>query len=108
VTDPTRPADQQQTVPDDPAALHSDIEQTRERLEETVDEIGRRLDVKSRMRDAARDAGQRVGDVRERANGMGQQISAYGRSHPTTVARAGMVLAVVIGLMLLFRRRRNR
>ena len=101
MTDPTRAGEPQHTVPDDPAALHSDIEQTRERLEETVDEIGRRLDVKSRMKDAARDAGQR-------ANGMGQQLGAYGRSHPSTVARAGTVLLVAVGLMLLLRRRRNR
>ncbi len=101
MTDQTRPVQQPDTVPDDPAALHSDIEETRERLEETVDEIARRVDVKTRMKDAARDAGQRANDV-------GQQLSAYGRSHPSTVARGGTVLLIAIGFMLLLRRRRNR
>ena len=101
MTDTTGLGPEQQSVPDDPAALHRDIEETRERLEETVDEIGRRLDVKARMKDVAHDASRR-------ANDMGQQIGAYGKSHPTTVARGVTVLVIVTGLLLLVRRRRNR
>jgi Protein of unknown function (DUF3618) len=101
VSDISRLGPEQQPVPDDPAALQRDIEETRERLEETVDEIGRRLDVKARMRSAAQDASQR-------ANEMGQQLSAYGKSHPSTVARGVTVFIVATGLLLLVRRRRNR
>lgn len=101
MSDTTRLGPEQQPVPDDPAALHRDIEETRERLEETVDEIGRRLDVKARMRSAAQDASQR-------ANEVGQQLTEYSKRNPSVVARGVTVLVVASGLLLIVRRRRNR
>jgi Protein of unknown function (DUF3618) len=96
---------EQQAVPDEPAALHSDIEETRERLGETVDEIGRRLDMRIRLKGAMRDAGQRAGEARQQANDVGRQISTYAQSHPTTVARGAAVLIVATGFLILVRRR---
>jgi ElaB/YqjD/DUF883 family membrane-anchored ribosome-binding protein len=96
---------EQQAVPDEPAAIHSDIEETRERMGETVDEISRRLDMRVRLRSAMRDAGQRAGEVQQQANDVGRQISTYARSHPTTVARGAAVLVVATGFLILVRRR---
>jgi Protein of unknown function (DUF3618) len=106
VTDATRLGYEQQPVPDEEAALHSDIEETREQLGETVDEIGRRLDLKSRMTEVAHDAGQRLGDAGQRANEVGRKLNAYGRGHPTTVARGATVLIIVGIVILAWRRRR--
>jgi ElaB/YqjD/DUF883 family membrane-anchored ribosome-binding protein len=107
VSDVSRAEHDQPPIPDDQAALHADIEETRERLGETADEIVRRLDVRERMKDVARGTGQRAGEVRQRANEVGQQAGAYCRSHPRAVAGGGAAIGIAVGLTIAVCRRRR-
>lgn len=107
MTDSTRTEYDRQPIPDDQAVLQSDIEETRARMGETVDEIGRRLDVKARVRELKQDATQRVDKARQTATDAGRRAGVYGRSNPMTVAVVAAVVAATITL-LLGRRRRSR
>ena len=75
--------------PGSPAAIEQDIEQTREELSRTVDELASRLDVKSQARRrvvAARDAAQ---------------------AHPTAVVGGGAAVAAGVAAVMAARRRRR-
>ena len=79
-----------QSVPDDPAALHADIEETRTRLADTVDEIGQRLDVSARAKESVRGAGYRMSEA---ARGVGNRLRAFGRDRPA-VAAGGAAITI--------------
>jgi Protein of unknown function (DUF3618) len=81
-------------VPDDMDALQDDIEDARVRLGATVDEIGHRLDVKTRLKSAVHDAGRRA--------------NAVGRSKPVLLAGGGLALGAAAGASVLAWRRWGR
>jgi gas vesicle protein len=56
----------------DPGAIRQDIEQTRERMGETVEALGYKTDVPGRAKEAISD---RVGSVKEKVSGVGSTIS---------------------------------
>lgn len=57
---------------EDPAAIRQEIEQTRERMGDTVDALGYKADVPARTRDTLQE---KVQGVRERISGVGSQVS---------------------------------
>lgn len=73
-----------------PAEIEHEIEQTRQELAETVDELAAKFDVKAQ-------AQQRVAAVRESA-----------QAHPGAVAAAGTGAAVLTGVAALMAVRRKR
>jgi hypothetical protein len=89
MTETTTPPDQQR-VPNDRDALNADIEDARTRLGDTVDEIGHRLDVRTRLKGAT------------------QRLSTAGRERSVMIGGAGLVAVAVVGIMVLARRRRGR
>lgn len=107
MTETTRSEYDRQPIPDEPAALQSDIEETRARMGETVDEIGRRLDVRARMRELTQDATARIDKARETATDAGRRASVYGRSNPMTIAVVAAVVAAAITLFIGRRRSRS-
>jgi hypothetical protein len=52
---------------EEPEAIRDDIEQTRERMSETVAALGYKSDVKTRTKDRLRETGERIGDVADEA-----------------------------------------
>jgi hypothetical protein len=78
-------ATDQRRVPDDRDALYADIEDARTRLGDTVDEIGQRLDVRTRLR------------------GVTQRAAGSQRS----IAIAGLAAVAVVGIIVLARRRKG-
>ena len=84
MTEATTPTDQRR-VPDDRDALYADIEDARTRLGDTVDEIGQRLDVRTRLK------------------GVTQRAAASQRS----IAIAGLAAVAVVGIIVLARRRKS-
>jgi Protein of unknown function (DUF3618) len=100
VADPATAYDRQ-PVPDDPAALHADIDDARTRLSETVDEIHHRLDVKARTKDAARGVGYR-------AKALGRRATAVGRRRSVAIAGSGVAIAGAAGAGILAWRRWRR
>jgi hypothetical protein len=81
-------------VPRDIDALHADIEDTRERLEDTVDEIGHRFNVKARLKGAM--------------SGAGRRASQIGRRKPVLMAGSGLALGAAAGASVLAWRRWGR
>lgn len=73
-------------TPTDVAALQADVEQTREELAQTVDQLAAKLDVKSRLRDRA--------------------TTPEGRPEPVLLAVAGALLVGVVALVVVRSRRR--
>jgi Protein of unknown function (DUF3618) len=78
-----------QRMPNDPSALQADIDDARERLGETVDEMGSRLDVRARL------------------NGVAQRISAAARDRSGMLGGAGLAAVAVAGIAILAWRRRR-
>jgi hypothetical protein len=83
------------TDPDDPAQIQSEIEATRAQLGRTVDELSARLDVPARTRE-------KVARAKDTA------VETY-RESPPVVISAGLALAgLVLGLVILRKRRATR
>src|SRR5206468_1849082 len=91
--------------------LRVDIEQTRQHLAETVQELSRRLDVQHRMKETAGHAGQAM---KETAGHAGQamkhmpatmkqmpatmkDLPAIGKRHPKATAAVGGAVALGVG-----------
>ena len=72
---------------DDRSNAYADVEDARTRLGDTVDEIGRRLDVRSRL------------------NGAAHAIGATSRRRPVMIGGAGLAAAAVAGIAVLAWRR---
>jgi Protein of unknown function (DUF3618) len=90
VTEATGTGPDRPSVPDDPAALHADIEETRAQLSDTVDEIGQRLDVSARAKESASEARIRMSET---ASGVGNRLRAFGRDRPAVAAGAAAIAA---------------
>ena len=75
-----------------PESLEADIAQQREQLAETIDALTAKLDVKSQAK-------AKVADVRDRAT------TETGRPRPELLVGAGVLVAVVVGV-LVWRHRR--
>ena len=86
--------------PGDPSteAIEADIERTRERLAETVDQLHSALDVKSRARYTARRTADRARDA---------VTTPDGRPSPAAASAAVVGVAVLV-LVVLWRRRGHR
>ena len=56
----------------DPAAIREEIEETRDRMGDTVDAIGYKADVPSRAKDSI---GEKVDALKSKVSGVGSQIS---------------------------------
>lgn len=69
----------------DPAAIRQEIEQTRERMGDTVDALGYKADVPSRARDSVTD---KVQGVKAKLTGAGSQVSDAA-PNPDDVKQAG-------------------
>ena len=70
---------------EDPTAIRQQIEQTRERMGETVDALGYKADVPARTRDSIQD---KVQGVRERITGVTSQVSEASRGVTSQVSDA--------------------
>jgi ElaB/YqjD/DUF883 family membrane-anchored ribosome-binding protein len=79
----------------DPAAIQAEIEATRARLGQTLDEIGARLDVRAHAREKAFVARDTV-------------VETYRESPPVVVGGALALVGLVIGLVVWRRKRANR
>ena len=75
-----------------PEEIQADIERQREQLAQTVDELGHKLDVKAQTRE-------RVADVKDRAT------TEEGKPRPEVLGAAGAVVAGLVVLIWLRRRR---
>ena len=80
---------------DDLDAIQAEIEATRARLSRTVDELGARLDVPARARERAYRA-------RDTA------VETYRESPPVVIGGVLALVGVVVGLVILRRKRANR
>lgn len=101
MTDLTSTRPDQRPIPNDPGALHAGIEDTRARLGETVDELGHRLDVRTRLKDAAQGTAHRVSDA-------GHRVGEITRRRPVMLAGGGVALAAAAGTSVLAWRRWRR
>ncbi len=81
--------------PDDLDAIQAEIEQTRAHLSRTVDELSARLDVPARARERAYRA-------RDTA------VETYRESPPVVIGGALALVGLVVGLVILRRKRANR
>ena len=79
----------------DPAAIQAEIEATRARLGQTVDEIGARLDVRAHAREKAFVARDVV-------------VETYRESPPVVIGGALALVGVVAGLVVWRRKRATR
>ncbi len=79
----------------DPAVIQAEIEATRARLGQTVDEIGARLDVRAHAREKAFVARDTV-------------VETYRESPPIVVGGALALVGLVTGLVVWRRKRANR
>lgn len=98
----TPPATPPATPPQDDAdAIQADIEQTRERLADTVDQLQAKLDVKSRASAGAHDAAEKA---------KATVVDSDGRPRPVALGAAGAVLVGVITVVAVtvWRRRQAR
>ena len=85
------------TAPDgtsDVDALRAEIDATREQLGRTVDELSNRLDVPAR----ARERGARTKDT---------AVETYRESPPAVIGAGAVLVGLVVGLIVLRRRRAN-
>lgn len=83
--------------------IQQEIERTRERLGETVDELAARADMKARARDKA-------AEMRAKAQDRATELSERVRQSPAIQRRWPLVAAVgvlVIGSVVIRRRRRR-
>jgi hypothetical protein len=78
--------------PTDPDEIRAEIEATRDQLGRTVDELAARLDVPSRAKE-------RLLRTRDTA------VETYRESPPAVLGAAGVLLAVVVGIVVWRRKR---
>jgi ElaB/YqjD/DUF883 family membrane-anchored ribosome-binding protein len=78
--------------PADPARIQAEIEATRARLADTVDQLSARLDVPARAKESAFRA-------RDTA------VETYRESPPAVIGAAVALVGLVVGLMVLRRKR---
>lgn len=75
-----------------PDQIEADIERQRQQLAATIDQLGARLDVKSR-------AQAKVADLKDRAT------TADGQPRPEALALAGAVVGLLVAVVVVRRRR---
>jgi LPXTG-motif cell wall-anchored protein len=82
------------TTPDvnDPDQIKAEIDATREQLGRTVDELSARLDVPARARESA-------------ARAKDTAVETYRESPPLVIAGAVALVGLVVGLVILRRKR---
>ena len=83
------------SAPNDPDAIKADIEATREQLGRTVDELSARLDVPARAKESA-------------ARAKDTAVETYRESPPLVIGAGLAVAGLVLGLMILRRKRATR
>ena len=90
------------TAPDPASAaeLQQEIEQTREHLGQTVDELAAKADVKSRARAKTAEVKDKAADV----SGQVRRSQLVQRRWPLAVAAAGVIL---VGSIAVWRRRKT-
>lgn len=101
--------------PTQPDEIRRDIEETREQLADTVDELTARLDVKGRATDKAHEvrdqAEERVQQVRDQAVGSAADARSWAeqtwRERPQAVVAASAAALAALTVLLLARRRRS-
>jgi ElaB/YqjD/DUF883 family membrane-anchored ribosome-binding protein len=76
----------------DPARIQAEIEATRAQLAETVDQLSARLDVPARARESA-------------ARAKDTAVETYRESPPAVTGAALALVGLVVGLMVLRRKR---
>jgi ElaB/YqjD/DUF883 family membrane-anchored ribosome-binding protein len=81
--------------PADPDKIKADIEATRAQLAETVDELSARLDVPARAKESA-------------ARARDTAVETYRESPPAVIAGALALVGLVVGLVVLRRKRVTR
>ena len=81
--------------PNDPDVIKADIEATREQLARTVDELSARLDVPARAKE-------QVARARDTA------VETYRESPPVVLGGAAALAGLLVGLMILRRKRATR
>jgi len=83
------------TDPTDPDAIQADIEATREQLGRTVDELSARLDVPARAKESA-------------ARAKDTAVETYRESPPLVIGGALSLAVLVLGLVIVRRKRAAR
>ena len=81
--------------PTDPDAIKAEIEETREQLGRTVDELSHRLDVPARAKEGA-------------ARAKDTAVETYRESPPAVIGAALALAGLVAGMMILRRKRAAR
>ena len=114
----TTPTDPQTSEPDKDASadeLEADIERTREQLGETVDALSQKFDFKTQAQHKMRDARQRATEQANAARARGGQVAArfkktatdeQGKVKPVVPAGAALVGAVIVVVLVVWRRQR--
>ena len=74
-----------------PADIQADIDATRERLGETVDQLAARLDVPARTRARLTESARRTRDT---------AVEVYRESPPTVLGAAAALVTAVVGLVI--------
>jgi Protein of unknown function (DUF3618) len=95
-------------VPSDPAELARDIEQTRERLGETVEALAAKTDVKARAKEKASQVSSQLREkgtatanaVTGRVKGTGTQVATTARDNPAPMAVTAAASAALGALLL--------
>lgn len=98
-SEPTRSVDQ----------IEADLEATRRELGATIDAIGERLDVKSRVKRSVSDAGTRVSTAANDAVDRVKDTATddQGKPDPKVLAIAGAATVVVVAAVVLVVRKRR-
>jgi gas vesicle protein len=92
---------------EDPQVIRRDIEETRERMGDTVDALGYKADVKSRTKDAVSD---RVGSIKEKVGGStpstddvkhgARRAGCMAKENPLGLAIGATAVGFIAGLLV--------
>ena len=78
-------------------ALRVDLEQTRQHLADTVQQLSQQLNVPHRLKESAAQAGHRAAEVAGQAGDRMKDVPALGRRHPKAAAAVGGAVAMGVG-----------
>lgn len=101
----TDPSSQDSGAHRDLDAVKDDIAETRERLADSVDELAAKADVKARLQDGADQVKEAAAAGAQTVHD--QAVTPDGRPRPAALAAVGGVLAAVVAVLTVRRRRKR-
>lgn len=96
-------SDQKKASGPDVARIEADLEETRERLAETVDALGAKLDVKTRTTEKVTELRE---DVKARTSDAKERTTELREERGTEIAVAAGTVVSLLVVLLVWRRRR--